>query len=99
MFGHANAHLELIGEVGSAGLGVVGPLTGDAPTTAPDISLFDPAKVKGLYELDGVLRFDITSISTAGTSPGAPVPEPSAALLFAVGALVVGGSVRKRPAA
>ena len=39
---------------------------------------------------------DTTPASTNNTVPGPVIPEPSAALVFAVGGLIVAGALRRR---
>jgi hypothetical protein len=98
-FGGSNASLSLAGSDPDA---VVAP-DGNAPLTAPDLSLFGSAT--GLYKIGGTpnqLSFRLTSITLGGgggTGGSAPAPEPSAALLFGIGAVVVRSAVRRKPSA
>ncbi|MCP5068887.1 MAG: PEP-CTERM sorting domain-containing protein [bacterium] len=70
-----------------------GNLTGVAPTTAPNLSLFDTIAAGTYEERDitgtrvGTVDFNVTSITLA-------VPEPTTALLFATG--LAGLAMRRR---
>jgi hypothetical protein len=88
-----NANLALFGSDPSA----IENLDGSVPTSAPDLNLFQSVATAG--RVGTQLKFTVDSITPRSAIPGGttPVPEPSAALLFGVGAFVVGGAVKRRP--
>lgn len=94
-----NASIGLYGDDDDAVAGV----TGSVPQAAPDLDLFGSPATAG--RVGTQLKFTFDSITLrpgppgAVGPPGAAVPEPSAALLFGMGFLVVGRAVRRCPAA
>lgn len=105
LFDKATDYYSFTAAGNAAGLGLFGSdaaavanLDGSVPTSAPDLSLFQSRATAG--RVGTQLKFTITSItprSASTTSGSAPMPEPSAALLFGVGFLVVGRALRRRP--
>ena len=88
------ASIQLIGSDPRA----VENLNGTVPTDAPDLSLFQSVVTAG--RVGTQLKWTFDSITLRDSGGGGPsVPEPTAALVFGLGLLVIGRSVKTRESA